>query len=147
MKFGRLCLLAAGVLAASVSLRVEAQQPRAAKDGVYTAAQAKRGEAVYRDKCVACHGAMLEGIVGPQLAGNDFLGIWAAPPLSDLYDKIHNTMPADAPGSLTPAQAVDIVAFIVQSNKFPAGRAALGPDPAALKLVSLDPTRRAPSPP
>jgi cytochrome c len=146
VKFGRLCLLAAGVLAASVSLRVEAQQQRTGKDGVYTAAQAARGEAVYRDKCVACHGAMLEGVVGPPLAGDDFLGLWAAPPLSDLYDKIHNTMPADAPGSLTPAQAVDVVAYIVQVNKFPAGRAALGPDPAALKLVALEPMRRQASP-
>jgi mono/diheme cytochrome c family protein len=128
-------------------MRVDAQQQRTGKDGVYTAAQATRGEALYRENCVACHGPMLEGLVGPPLAGNDFLGVWAAPPLSDLYDKIHNTMPADKPGSLTPAQTVDIVAFVVQANKFPAGRAALGPDPAALKMVALDPTRGRPSRP
>jgi hypothetical protein len=31
---------------------------------------------------------MLEGVVGPPLAGQEFLGIWGAPTLQELFDKI-----------------------------------------------------------
>src|SRR4029077_15732514 len=41
--------------------------------GSYSAAQATRGKTLYTDQCVACHGEILEGIVGPPLTGNDFL--------------------------------------------------------------------------
>jgi mono/diheme cytochrome c family protein len=111
-------------LSASFSLRVYAQA-RTAKDGVYTAAQAKRGETLYRNQCVACHGAMLEGEDGPPLAGQSFLGAWGRLPLADLVDKIQNTMPSDAPGTLTGPQVADVAAYILQANQFPAGRAEL----------------------
>ena len=117
------------------SSRLQAQQPRTSKDGVYTAAQAKRGEAVYKEKCVACHGARLEGDLGPPLTGDAFLGIWGGLSLSELFDKIHNTMPADMPGTLTRPQAVDVVAYILQANQSPAGAAVLAE--AALKQISL----------
>jgi mono/diheme cytochrome c family protein len=41
------------------SMAVHAQQPRRVTDGVYTSAQATRGETVYRDRCATCHGATL----------------------------------------------------------------------------------------
>ena len=56
---------------------------------------------------------------------------------SDLFDKIRATMPADAPGTLEPPQVADLVAFILQANKFPAGRAELGAGGAALRQITL----------
>ena len=109
-------LLCLGVLAfalpASFLSRVYAQQARTAKDGVYTAAQAKRGEAIYQARCVACHGTTLAGEAGPPLTGQTFLGDWDTLSLSDLFDKIHNTMPADAPGALTEPPSLSVVAII-----------------------------------
>ena len=112
-RFKVLCSLLVCALIVAFSLRISAQQPGGANGGVYTAGQATNGEATYTARCAACHGAMLEGVVGPPLAGQDFLGIWGAPTLQELYDKIHNTMPADAPGSLMPAQVIDVVAYIL----------------------------------
>jgi len=125
-----------GSLFGAFALRAHAQQPRTTKDAVYSAAQAKRGEAVYKDKCVACHGAKLEGDFGPPLTGEAFLGIWGGLSLSELVDKIHNTMPADAPGTLTRPQVLDVVTYILQANQAPAGAADLAE--TALKQIALD---------
>jgi mono/diheme cytochrome c family protein len=134
-------VLAFGV-SASVSLRAQAGGPgagplRTVRDGVYTAAQATRGETVFHMNCALCHGEMLEGAAGPPLAGDLFLGPRDKQPLSDLFDKIHNTMPADAPGTLERQQVADVVAFILQANTFAAGRAELGTEDAALKQVMV----------
>ena len=135
MRFRVLGSLFACALVVALSLRVDAQQTRTARDGVYAADQAKRGEAVYKDTCVACHGAALAGDLAPPLAGEVFIGVWGPLALSELVNKIDNTMPADAPGALTRPQAVDLVAYILQANKLPAGRAAL--QEAALKEIAL----------
>jgi mono/diheme cytochrome c family protein len=120
-------------------------QARTAKDGVYTAAQAARGKAIFEMRCALCHGDMLEGIAGPPLAGDLFLGAWDKQPISNLVDKIHATMPADAPGTLEPQQVVDLVAFMLQANTFPAGRAELGVSADALKQVALVAANPAPA--
>ncbi len=127
------------------ALRLDAQQGRTTKDAVYSAAQAKRGEAVYTEKCVACHGAKLDGDLGPPLTGQAFLGIWGGLSLAELVDKVHNTMPLDAPKTLTRPQAIDVVAYVLQGNQAPAGAADLAE--AALKQVALDSMRGGPSRP
>jgi mono/diheme cytochrome c family protein len=139
-------VLLACVLTGTSSPRVHAQQSRSAADGVYTAAQAKRGEAVYQNACAMCHGPMLAGNLGPPLAGQAFLGIWNKQTLADLFDKIHSTMPADAPGTLTREQSADLVAYILQANTFPAGRADLGAADAGLKQIALALSTAAASP-
>ena len=124
------------VFAVSFS-RAYAQQARSARDGVYTAAQAARGHALYTNQCALCHGDGLEGAMGPPLAGPPFLDIWSAMSAGDLFDKIQNTMPADMPGTLTRPQAADLVAFVLESNQFPAGSAELSAVDAGLKSMSL----------
>jgi len=117
-----------------VTLR--AQPGKTVRDGVYTDEQAKRGQAIYMDRCSPCHGATLAGDVAPPLAGNDFIGDWDTQPLSDLIGKIQNTMPANDPGKLTRPQTADIVAYLLQVGKFPAGRAELSADEAVLKQIT-----------
>ena len=75
-----------------------AQQPVALTDGVYSIAQASRGQQLYRDECVTCHGDTLQGQVGPPLTGDQFLSFWSERPVTDLVDKIHNTMPPETSG-------------------------------------------------
>lgn len=75
--------------------------------------------------------------MGPPLAGPPFLNIWGALPVSDLFDKIDNTMPADMPGTLTRPQVADLVAFVLEANQFPAGTMELSSVDAALKQISL----------
>src|SRR5262249_16699777 len=112
--------------------------------GVYTDDQAKRGQVTYKDRCASCHGEKLEGSVGPPLSGEDFIGNWNKQPVSELFNKIRNTMPQDAPGKLSGQQTADIVAYILQAGKFPAGRSELRADDAVLKAISW-PTNAAPS--
>lgn len=107
------------------SLTGDARQSRTVADGVYTAEQSQRGLQQYTAQCVACHGEKLEGLVGPMLAGDAFLSAWNGRPLGELVDKIQNTMPLQAPGSLTRSQAADITAYLLQVGGFRAGQAAM----------------------
>lgn len=115
-----------------------AAQAKTTQDGVYTAAQAKRGEAAYSQKCASCHAPDLTGDgQASALAGKDFAAAWNDQPMSDLFERIRATMPADAPGSLTPAEAADLIAFILSRNTMPAGPKELPAEPAALRGITL----------
>ena len=125
---------------AAFGLRVVVHaQAKSVNDGVYTAEQAKRGAALYNDKCAACHGDNLEG-TGPMppLAGQDFLNNWTGKSVGDLFEKTHTTMPATAPGSLSPAEAADLVAHLLSSSKYPAGATPLAADVTPLLQIKLD---------
>src|SRR4051812_19637881 len=118
------------------SMSMHAQQSRTVRDGVFTDAQAARGAAIYKEKCASCHGPTLGGSLAPALAGDAFAANWGGP-LSAIVDKIQATMPANAMGTLTRAQTADVLAFMLQTSKFPAGRAELSSEEAALKAITL----------
>src|SRR3989442_5111893 len=96
--------LVAGALVGSLLRPAHAQQPRTAKDGVYSDEQAGRGGAVYKERCSSCHGATLGGDLAPPLTRSEFTGVWGGP-LSGLVHKIQNTMPANDPGKRTRQQS------------------------------------------
>ena len=99
-----------------------AAQEQSTWSGVYTSAQASRGEAVYNSNCAVCHGDDLSGgEMGPGLAGNSFLSFWDGLSLGDLYMVMSVSMPQDNPGSLDPAQYVDVIAYMLQRSEFPIG--------------------------
>ena len=54
-------VLIVGGFLASLGVVVAAQATRSVNEGVYTADQAKKGEATYKEQCAACHGDNLEG--------------------------------------------------------------------------------------
>ena len=124
------------VLVGSFSLVVRAQQSRTVDDGVYTAEQAQRGQALYTKQCAACHAESLGGGLGPPLSGDTFVGVWSRLPLSELVSKIHNTMPDNDPGRLTRQEAATLVSYMLQVNGFPAGAAGLGSDEAELSQIT-----------
>ena len=111
-----------GVWAFVLALTGEAQQARSIDDRVYSDAQATRGQQLYQKDCVTCHGAALEGVIGPPLAGDGFLAVWSGRSIGDLVTKIEQTMPPGQPGSVSPTQAIDLAAFILRSGKFAAGQ-------------------------
>ena len=118
---------------------VIAQATRSVNEGVYTAEQAKRGEALYKENCSACHGDNLEGSGPmPPLAGKDFLASWQGKTVGDLFEKTSTTMPATAPGSLTPEQAADIISFLLSKDAYPAGSAALEAKTEPLLKIKID---------
>jgi mono/diheme cytochrome c family protein len=118
------------ILLCAVALRAQN-----VSQGVYTEAQAKRGQGIYQQKCASCHGDALGGQIGPPLRGDDFLAVWSKEPVFTLAGKIRNTMPPAEAGTLTASQTADILAYILQSSKFPAGRDELRGD-EALKQIT-----------
>ena len=113
-------------------------QGKTTLDGAYSEAQATRGEKVYATSCVSCHGDDLSGGgQTPPLAGKEFNSDWNDLSMGDLYDRTHLSMPADKPGSLTPEQTVDVIAFLLKKGSFPAGQADLPTDTAALKQMKF----------
>ncbi len=116
--------LALGCAATLGIASARAQQP--ARAGVYTAAQADAGRAVYQANCAACHLPDLKGSnEALPLAGGNFMSTWRSRTTSDLFNKILTSMPPGKTGSLGETEIVTIVAFILQSNGAPAGNQAL----------------------
>jgi len=132
LAFGSAVVVKLGAQAAPAASKT-APQTAAAKTtlaGVYTQAQADKGEEMYYGVCVACH---------PKgyYTGDNFKKNWSGRPLSDLYDWVKTKMPKNEPGSLTPAQSVQVMAYILQENKMPAGKVAMPTDRAILKGIRI----------
>jgi S-disulfanyl-L-cysteine oxidoreductase SoxD len=121
------------VIALLFNTNTHAQAPAAGEHkniwtGVYTAAEASRGQAIYQEFCTACHGMNLGGDPssgGPPLEGDKFWENWREDTVENLFLKIRNTMPRRGfRGSdkiLTDRESLDLVAFIFQKNNLPAG--------------------------
>ena len=125
-------------VACAMTLVVQAAEPRSAKDGAYTAAQAKRGANIYAVKCETCHGPQLTAGEAPPLTGEGFMANWSAYSVGDLYEKIRNTMPANDAKSLSAREYADIVALILSANRFPAGDAELPNTAERLKQIRFE---------
>jgi len=107
-------------------------------DSIYSGEQAARGESTYKSTCMKCHGETLAGTDSAvSLAGNDFVVNWDGLTLDQLYDKILTTMPSDNPKSLPSNKVIDVLAFVLSKNNFPAGSAALPDDVAVLKGIKF----------
>jgi cytochrome c len=133
-----------GVLTAA---RQESQtasgQERSVWDGVYTEEQSKRGERVYGDACANCHSADLTGgQVVPALVGADFLTKWNGSMAGELFELVRTTMPQDGPGSLSTAQYADVLAFMLNKNKFPGGTTELPADLDGLKTIRIEASKK-----
>jgi mono/diheme cytochrome c family protein len=121
-------LLTAGLVAQGATQPQETAS-QTTLDGVYTAAQATRGDGVFSNSCTSCHTAA-------SFKGGSFL-IWNDTPLSELYAYLVETMPEEAPGSLTPAQYADLVAYLLKLNDLPAGKDELKPGATALAKITI----------
>jgi mono/diheme cytochrome c family protein len=126
----------AGCCGALLSTSGQAQAPRTVQDGVFTDAQAARGQLIYAAQCANCHGDTLQGAQAPPLAGDGFVAIWQRHPLLDLASKIRHTMPAGAPGTLTYPQTADLVAHILKTGGFKTGAAELASADEALGRIT-----------
>ena len=114
-------------------------QEQSVWDGIYTDEQANRGKQLYSDACASCHGPELTGgEMAPPLVGGDFTADWNGLTVGDLFERIRISMPQNAPGSLTGAQNADILAFVLQANKFPSGMTELGKDAMRLKSIKFE---------
>jgi S-disulfanyl-L-cysteine oxidoreductase SoxD len=103
-------------------------------EGVYTTAQAARGERLAQQNCTACHSSSEWGHSG-------FLGAWVGRPIRELHTMIRSSMPMDAPGRLTPQEYADIVAYMLRLANAPAGQTELPATDEGLNRINV--TRQA----
>jgi mono/diheme cytochrome c family protein len=107
-------------------------------DKVYTQAQAVRGREAYMAECSGCHADDLGGSgYAPAMKGNEFAQAWTGKTVGDFFDRARKLMPPDNPGSLAPDKYRDIIAFILQENRYPAGDRELMADSAALHAIAI----------
>jgi hypothetical protein len=92
---------------------------------VFTTAQATRGGQLYAASCAGCHGASLQGAEGKALHGEAFWTDWRESTVDALLTYVSKNMPFSEDGSLagtlSPSTYVDIVAYMLSANEFPAG--------------------------
>lgn len=91
---------------------------------LYTKQQAQIGLGLYLSHCARCHGKDLQGTSAPANAGTAFLQRaktlgWS---VSDLRYLVVNTMPFSNPGSFTPEQYADVIAYLLSASCYPPGK-------------------------
>lgn len=99
--------------------------------GVYTPAQAARGEETYMNACVGCHPA-------GTYATSAFREKWDGRPLSELYLLVSETMPKQEPASLSGTEYTQVVAYLLKINDAPAGQAELASDVERMKKIRIE---------
>src|ERR1700682_256289 len=118
----------------------------------YSATQAKRGKLVYDQNCSKCHLENLHGTCpgenvrvsspyvcaadgnAPPLVGDAFKDRWYS--VGDLYARVMWSMPANNVGGLSADDNLAVIAYLLQSNGFPAGKE-LQDDVNAMKAMVL----------
>jgi mono/diheme cytochrome c family protein len=94
-------------------------QDKTVDQGVYTSAQAGRGAKLFESHCTTCHRE--PGGTAPVLAGERFTKTFSDATLQTLFTTIKTTMPRQAPGSLSDAEYVDLVAHLLKINSYADG--------------------------
>jgi len=135
--YQRTLIALTAVLALTIALRAQDATPRIWQ-GIYTIAQAERGKTTFKTACLRCHGEDLSGTTAPALKGDRFQATWGGDTVEGLFGKIRDTMPPNF-GTVVDDQAkLDVVAFILQTNGYPAGSTELlidSPDLSASQIL------------
>jgi mono/diheme cytochrome c family protein len=122
-----LCATAAAAQQASSNSSAE----RSTVSGAYTAAQATRGEALFRNSCGNCHPSS-------EFSSAGFRAKWGGGSVLTLVEQIRTSMPLDNPGGLSAADYAAVVAYVLRLNGYPAGDAELPTDDAELRRIRFD---------
>ncbi len=119
-------VLVLGAALAPVALILSLSAARAAEPG-----HPAHGHDLFAATCASCHGADLKGgEFGPPLSGPSFDGHWAGQPAAALASFISDRMPPSAAGTLSAADAADLVAYIRSTTSAGGGAAEVAAVPA-----------------
>ena len=117
--------------------RIAVQESRTTVwDGVFTEAQAARGQEAYLKACAKCHADDLLGSTNaPALVGEAFFSRFNRTSADEVIDVIRRTMPQEAPDTLGMPMYADIASYMFKSNGIPAGKVELPVDREKLKEI------------
>ena len=146
------CFIPVLILAAAVGASASAQAATATIwDGVYSDAQARRGEQVFKTECSYCHkedlsGGFFDDGLGraPALAGkrafdSSFMDRWGGQTLGDMVATIAATMPQKRPATLTLENYIDVATYLLSKNDVPHGASDLSSDVDTLGRIAIVP--------
>jgi len=102
--------------------------------GVYTATEAREGRDMYLGLCASCHTAMSH-------TGPPFRQKWAGRPLAELFTYMRTMMPKNDPASLDDYSYGVLLAYMLQLNGMPPGKAPLSTDSTTLAKIVIDTVR------
>src|SRR3954468_11540745 len=98
-------------------------------DGLFSADQAARGGQVFAGQCASCH--------TPSVAAALFLERSAGQTLADYHQKLSGLMPPQSEQRPSPAQFLDIIAYLSREAGAQSGAAAAGLTDPAWRQVRL----------
>lgn len=117
----------------------QASSPQAtSNEGIYTKAQADGAKKQFDKICADCHPFTVAAKKKPKdlpLGEEPFFEQWTGRPLTELVTLIALTMPNDGSAVVTEEEAVDLVAYILQQNGYPAGSKPLTKETASAVLA------------
>jgi mono/diheme cytochrome c family protein len=106
-------------------------------DGVFTDAQADRATGMFSQSCARCHTLTSEG--SRPLSGEKFWEGYTQKTVGDLLTFVRTNMPNGQGNTLPAASYNDLVALILKSNGFPAGKTELAPETVAnVQIIPKD---------
>jgi cytochrome c len=110
-------------------------------DGVFTEAQVERGKSAYEAQCATCHGYDLTSDSGaPNLVMPAFRFGWHGRTIAQKLEQIRTTMPQGFPKSMSDQEYLDVIAYILHFNKYPADARELDADQKeVLERIVIEP--------
>lgn len=126
------CILALGSACQTKSGPAAGAAPeeKSTRDGVYTLAQASRGEQVFNGVCYRCHSTS-------EWKHESFLRNWSGRTVDDLFNRLYETMPPRGP--LPIHEYADVIAYMMSLNGLPPGDSELTPDASLLRAIRIEP--------
>ncbi len=103
----------------------------------FTPAQARIGRILYYENCAECHGAKLEGNIGPALAGGNGNLQWDT--VTYVWTYMTQHMPAGNAGGLRKQEYLEIMAFLLREHGHAPGAAPLSESAASASKALLGP--------
>jgi mono/diheme cytochrome c family protein len=134
--------LAPLVVAFASAVFAVAQPSPSAWDGVFNKEQVERGREAYAALCARCHGETLGGGENsPALVDTVFFTFWNGKSVGALVEYTRTTMPSDGPGRITRKRCIDLAAYLLSENGFPAGEQELPTELEALNQITITRTK------
>jgi mono/diheme cytochrome c family protein len=104
----------------------------------FSQAQVDTGKALYKEVCQICHGSTLaNGQFGTPLKGSFFQDKWKDKSVGELVAFVYEKMPPDKTMSLTEAQYLGAVAYILSRNDIAVSDKDMRADKKALQAAML----------
>lgn len=107
-------------------------------DAIYTKAQADGAKAQFDKICAECHAftvAAKKQVADLPLGDEPFFKKWEGKTIDELVSVIVLTMPNDGSAIVSDDEALNLMAYVLQQNGFPAGTAPLTKETAAAVLA------------